>query len=89
MRQERPSFREAFHDSPTKKQTLDRHIECVIRCETFSVDYKEDFLWRYEYNLEWEIESMALLGMIYPRRPSKDWENKKGTITIAEAKEWI
>ncbi|KAG4107442.1 hypothetical protein H8356DRAFT_886662, partial [Neocallimastix lanati (nom. inval.)] len=73
----RPSVREAFYDLPTEKQTLEDYVTCLRRCDTFPADYKDDYLERYEYNRERKIAIMALLGMMDPRRPSKDIEAKR------------
>ncbi|KAG4083658.1 hypothetical protein H8356DRAFT_1017187, partial [Neocallimastix lanati (nom. inval.)] len=73
----RPSVREAFYDLPAEKQTLEDYVTCLRRCDTFPADYKDDYLERYEYNRERKIAIMALLGMMDPRRPSKDIEAKR------------
>ncbi|KAG4101834.1 hypothetical protein H8356DRAFT_1383031, partial [Neocallimastix lanati (nom. inval.)] len=73
----RPSVREAFYDLPAEKQTLEDYMTCLRRCDTFPADYKDDYLERYEYNRERKIAIMALLGMMDPRRPSKDIEAKR------------
>ena len=52
-------------------------MTCLRRCDTFPADYKDDYLERYEYNRERKIAIMALLGMMDPRRPSKDIEAKR------------
>jgi len=75
--QVRPSVREAFYDLPAEKQTLEDYVTCVRRCDTFPADYKDDYLERYENNRERKIAIMALLGMMDPRRPSKDIEAKR------------
>jgi len=77
VQQVRPSVREAFYDLPAEKQTLEDYVTCLRRCDTFPSDYKDDHLERYEYNREKKIAIMALLGMIDPRRPSKDIEAKR------------
>jgi len=41
------------------------------------LNYKDEFLERYEYSCKWKIPSMALLGMMDPKRPSNDIEDKK------------
>ena len=77
VQQVRPSVREAFYDLAAEKQTLEDYVACLRRCDTFSADYKDDYLERYEYNRERKIAIMALLGMMDSRRPSKDIEAKK------------
>ncbi|KAG4083478.1 hypothetical protein H8356DRAFT_1017464, partial [Neocallimastix lanati (nom. inval.)] len=77
VQQVRPSVREAFYDLPAEKQTLEDYVTCLRRCDTFPADYKDDYLERYEYNRERKIAIMALLGMMDPRRPSKDIEAKR------------
>ncbi|KAG4102924.1 hypothetical protein H8356DRAFT_1377622 [Neocallimastix lanati (nom. inval.)] len=73
----RLSVREVFYDLAAKKQTLVDYFTCLKRCDTFSEDYKDEYLERYEYNRERKIAIMALLGMMDPRRPSKDIEAKR------------
>ncbi|ORY12056.1 hypothetical protein LY90DRAFT_637107 [Neocallimastix californiae] len=77
VQQVRPSVREAFYDLPAEKQTLEDYVTCLRRCDTFPADYKDDYLEKYEYNRERKIAIMALLGMMDPRRPSKDIEAKR------------
>ena len=77
VQQERPSVREAFYDIAAEKQTLEGYVTCLRRCNTFPADYKYKYLERYEYNRERKIAIMALLGMMDPRRPSKDIETKR------------
>ncbi|KAG4084079.1 hypothetical protein H8356DRAFT_1318413 [Neocallimastix lanati (nom. inval.)] len=60
-----------------KKQTLEDYVTCLRRCDTFPAEYKDDYLERYEYNRERKIAIIALLGMMDPRRPSKDIEAKR------------
>jgi len=73
----RSSVREAFYDVAAEKQTFEGYITCFRRCDTFPEDYKDDYLERYKYNRERKTAIMALLGMMDPRRPSKDIEAKR------------
>ena len=41
------------------------------------MDYKDDYLEKYEYNRERKIAIIDVLGMINSRRPSKDIEDKR------------
>jgi len=77
VQQVRPSVRESFYDLSAEKQTSEDYVTCLRRCDTFPADYKDDYLERYEYNRERKIAIMALLGMMDPRRPSKDIEAKR------------
>ncbi|ORY20200.1 hypothetical protein LY90DRAFT_634010 [Neocallimastix californiae] len=67
----------SFYDLPAEKQTLEDYVTCLRRCDTFPAEYKDDYLERYEYNRERKIAIIALLGMMDPRRPSKDIEAKR------------
>lgn len=52
-------------------------MECLRRYDAFPADYKDEYLERYEYHRERKIAIMALLGIMDPRRPSKDIESKR------------
>ena len=77
MQQVRPSIREEFYDLPAEKQTLEGYVECLRRCDTFPADYKNENLEKFESHRERKIAIMALLGMVDPRRPSKDLEARR------------
>jgi len=77
IQQVRPSVREAFYDLAAEKQTLEGYVTCLKRCDTFLTDFKDEYIERYEYNLERKITIMSRLEMMDPPRPSKDIEAKR------------
>ena len=77
MQQVRPSVREEMYNLPQDRQTLDDYIACLRRCDTFPNNYKDEYLERHESEREREKVAMALLGMVDPRRPSQDIEDRK------------